>query len=142
MKKIQDSLTECLYKALERCRSGILTKLAVAETKVSVAETNVSAAETNVSVAETNVSAVETNVSVAETKVSMAETKVSFTAMQRCISLPKGSDSDSKERLLPAFCAGRYGKYGENERFRQATAGRSPFISAIYFRYSLAERSG
>jgi len=77
--------------------------------------------ETKVSVAETKVSAVETKVSMAETKVSMAKTKVSFTAMQRCIFLPKGSDSDSKERLLPVFCAGGYGRYGENGRFCQHT---------------------
>ena len=98
--------------------------------------------------AETKVSVAKTKVFVAETKVSMAETKVSFTAMQRCISLPKGSDSDSKERLLPAFYAGRYGRYGENGRFRQHTRAilASPVPSAartdeIHFSPSYKRRS-
>ena len=105
-------------------------------------------AETGVSMAETEVSVAETEVSMAETGVSAVETKVSFTAMQRCISLPKGSDSDSKERLLPAFCAGGYGKYGENGRFRQHTRAilASPVPSAartdeIHFSPSYKRRS-
>ena len=134
-------LTERLYNALERRRSGILTKLAVAETEVSVAETEVSVAETEVSVAETEVSVAETEVSAAETEVSAAETEVSAAESEVSAAETEVSAAETEVSAAETEVSVIEIRSAFNHR-RVSRFGKPVFFTAIYNTDTLVSPAG